>query len=70
MKLLSGAVLLLSAEQAFAHALLVQFPNHYLASQVLMPASVVFLSLGALLLGWGLLTECRRPSSPSALPEK
>ena len=57
MKLLSGAVLLLAAEQAFAHALLVQFPNHHLASQVLMPACVVLLALGSLLLGWGLLTE-------------
>jgi hypothetical protein len=38
----------------------VQFPNADAASSVLMPASLVFLVLGALLLAWGLLTETRR----------
>ena len=59
MKLLSGAVLLVGAEQAYGHALLVQFPNQNSASSVLVPASLVLLVLGSLLMLWGLLTECR-----------
>lgn len=59
MKIVSGTLLLLGAEQAYAHANLVQFPNQEAATRVLVPASVVFLALGALLLAWGLLTEAR-----------
>jgi len=59
MKLVAGAVLLLSAEQAYSHAQLVQFPNHVTATQVLVPASLVYLTLGALMLLWGLFTEAR-----------
>ena len=59
MKMLSGSVLLLAAEQAFAHAQLTQFPNHEDAATVLIPASVVFLSLGSILWIWGLLCEIR-----------
>lgn len=57
MKTVSGALLLLAAEQSFAHAQLVQFPNHEVASRILIPAAVFFLGLGALLLTWGLVTE-------------
>lgn len=60
MKLVSGSLLLLAAEQAFAHAHLVQFPNHDVASRVLIPASLVLTLLGAVLFVWGLLTEARR----------
>ncbi len=70
MKLLSGAVLLVGAEQAFAHALLVQFPNQDSASSVLVPASLVLLTLGSILMFWGLLTESRssaRQKHPSSL---
>ncbi len=59
MKLLSGAILLVGAEQAFAHAQLVQFPNQDAASSVLIPVSLIMLVLGTLLMIWGLLTECR-----------
>lgn len=59
MKLLSGAVLLVGAEQAYAHALLVQFPNQESAATVLVPASLVLSTLGSILMLWGLLTECR-----------
>ncbi|RLT03856.1 MAG: hypothetical protein DWI21_15170, partial [Planctomycetota bacterium] len=62
MKLLSGTILLLAAEQAFAHAQLVQFPNHEDATAVLIPASVVFVILGSILLIWGLLSEVRGQS--------
>lgn len=66
MKLLSGTILLLAAEQAFAHAQLVQFPNHEDATAVLIPASVVFVILGSILLIWGLLSEVRGQSKVSA----
>lgn len=69
MKLASGAILLLAAEQAFAHAHLVQFPHHDVAAQVLIPAAVVLLAAGLLLLVWGVLTEAlggRSPASESA----
>lgn len=59
MKMISGAVLMLAAEEAFAHAQLVQFPNHETAWSVLVPASVVFLALGCLLMVWGLVTDAR-----------
>lgn len=59
MKMLTGALLLHAAEQAYAHANLVQFPNQDSAARVLYPASVVFLALGVLLTAWGLLTEAR-----------
>ncbi len=59
MRLLSGAILLVGAEQAFAHAQLVQFPNEDVASSVLIPASLTMLVLGTVLMIWGLLTECR-----------
>jgi hypothetical protein len=58
-KVIAGSLLLLAAEQAFAHAHLVQFPHHDAASSVLVPTSVVFLGLGMILLVWGLLTESR-----------
>lgn len=66
MKMLSGSVLLLAAEQAFAHAQLTQFPNHDDASAVLIPASVVFVSLGSILWIWGLLSEIRGKSKVDA----
>ena len=59
MKLLTGAVLMLAAEQAYAHSQLVQFPNHESAAAVLVPASLVLLVLGILMFLWGLLTEAR-----------
>ncbi len=66
MKLLSGTILLLAAEQAFAHAQLAQFPNHDDAKAVLIPASVVFLALGSILMIWGLLSELRDKTKVTA----
>ena len=59
MKLVSGALLIVGAEQAYAHAQLTQFPNHESAVAVLIPASLVMLVLGLLMFVWGLLTEAR-----------
>ena len=59
MKLVTGAVLLLAAEHAYAHAQLAQYPNHESASSVLIPASLILLVMGMLMLIWGLLSEAR-----------
>ena len=59
MKLLSGVILLVGAEHAYAHAQLVQFPNQDAASSVLIPASFLLLILGTCLSIWGLVSECR-----------
>lgn len=67
MKLLSGAILLVGAEHAFAHAKLVQFPNQDAAS-VLIPVSLIMLVLGTLLMIWGLLTECRSGNRHKIMP--
>lgn len=65
MRMLTGALLLVGAEQAYAHANLVQFPNHIEARTVLIPASIGLLVAGMLILVWGLLTENRQASAPS-----
>jgi hypothetical protein len=57
MRMLSGAVLLVGAEQAFAHALLVRFPHEVFARDVLFPVSGVLLVVGLTLLVWGIATE-------------
>lgn len=64
MRLLSGAILLLAAEQAFAHSQLIGFPNHDVAADILAPAALVFVVLGGLLMTWGLLTEGVQRSPP------
>ncbi len=65
MKLISGSILLLAAEQAYGHAQLVPFANRDTAILVFVPASILFLAVGALLLVWGLLTEFRSLGKPS-----
>lgn len=65
MKLVSGSILLLAAEQAFAHAQMTAFPNHDVASRVLIPASVTFLIVGALVFAWGVFTETMTRQSAS-----
>lgn len=59
MRTLAGSVLIATAEQAFAHSQLVQFPNYLFASEVLLPSSGVLLTLGIGMLIWGVLTDFR-----------
>lgn len=61
MRMLAGAVLIAVAEQAFSHALLIKFPHHLFAAEILLPASTVLLFLGVSLLIWGVLTDFRQP---------
>jgi hypothetical protein len=55
--MVTGAILIGAAEQAFAHAHLVGFPNAVFASQVLLPSSLVLLVVGLGFLVWGIATE-------------
>lgn len=66
MRMLTGAILLLTAEQAFAHAHLIGFPHELFAREVLYPASLLLGCCGGGVLVWGLLTD--RPSSIGGAP--
>ena len=57
MRMVTGALLILAAEQAFAHANLIGFPHSAFASEVLYPASVVLLVLGLGFLIWGVVSS-------------
>ncbi len=57
MRMVTGAILIAAAEQAFAHAHSIGFPHAVFASQVLMPGSVVLLGVGLVFLLWGILAE-------------
>ena len=62
MRMVAGALLIVAAEQAFSHSMLVRFPHDAFAQQVLLPASGTLIFLGVGFLIWGLLTEAQRPS--------
>lgn len=68
MKLLSRAILLVGAEQAYAHAELIQFSSEDAASAVLIPVSLIMLVLGTLFMIWGLLTESRSGHRQKSMP--
>lgn len=57
MRTITGAILLLAAEQSFGHAYLIGFPNAPFAQDVLVPTSVVLAGLGLAFLIWGIFTE-------------
>jgi hypothetical protein len=57
MRLVTGAILIAAAEQAFSHAHLIGFPHGVFASQVLLPASLVLALAGLSFLTWGIVTE-------------
>ena len=44
------------------------FPNHDVASRVLVPGSLVLLVLAVLMFVWGLLTEARSPTNTCGKP--
>ncbi len=59
MRTVTGALLIVAAEQAFSHAHLIGFPHRAFACEILYPASVVLLTLGLGFLIWGVVTERR-----------
>jgi len=59
MRMLTGAILIASAEQAFSHAHMIGFPHSVFASETLLPTSLVLLVSGLGFLIWGAVTERR-----------
>ena len=59
MKMVTGAILILSGEQAFAHSQSVPFPNQVFANEVLYPASMILVGPGVCFLIWGCVTEAK-----------
>lgn len=62
MRILAGCILIHASEQAYSHMNLIQFPNHYSAQLILLPACIILLVLGTLLLLWGIIEQVRRPN--------
>lgn len=69
MKLVTGAILLLSAVQAYAHANSIPFPNQVQASEVFTPTSLVLAVLGLIYLTWGTVAAVRTPSESAGRRE-
>ena len=57
MRMVTGAILIGAAEQAFSHAHSIGFPHAVFASQVLLPSSLVLALAGLGFLLWGVVTE-------------
>ena len=57
MRTITGAVLLLAAESAFAHAHLIGVPHQPFARDVLLPASASLAVVGLVFLVWGVVRE-------------
>jgi hypothetical protein len=57
MRKITGAILILTAEQAFAHAHLVGFPHQIYVRGILLPCAAVLGAVGVMVLVWGLLSE-------------
>lgn len=61
MRMVTGAILILAAEQAFAHAHLIGFPHQVYVNEVLIPASLVLCVLGSGFLVWGTFKDRPEP---------
>jgi len=59
--MVTGAVLIVASEQAFAHSQMIPFPNQVFAAEVLYPSSIALLGLGICFLLWGAVCELRSP---------
>lgn len=70
MRMITGALLLLTAEQAFAHAHLVGFPHDVFVRRVFVPTSAALGALGAVILIWGLLTDRHGRRRPARGPRR
>ena len=61
MRMITGAILILGAVQAFAHAYSAPFPNQVFVCEVLVPVSLVLAIMGLGFVVWGLVTERKSP---------
>lgn len=67
MRMITGALLLLVAEQAFFHAHSIGFPHYRFVNEILLPVSGLLAITGLVLIGTGLwLDRTPRPSNDQA----
>lgn len=59
MRTVTGAILILAAQQAFAQAHLVTFPHEVYVREIMIPASAVLLIFGVGFLIWGVISDRR-----------
>jgi hypothetical protein len=57
MRTLTGAILILAAEQAFSHSYLIAFPHQAFAQRILIPFSGATALLGLAFLVFGVFTD-------------
>lgn len=57
MRLITGAILIAAAEQAFSHAYLIGFPHSVFVGEVLLPTAMVLAAAGLGFLVWGVITD-------------
>ncbi len=57
MRMITGGILILAAEQAFAHAYSAPFPNQVFVCEFLLPTSLVLAVTGVGFLVWGVIVE-------------
>jgi len=67
MRMITGALLLLVAEQAFYHAHSIGFPHYRFVNETLVPVSGLLAVMGVGLIGAGLWFD--RPPPPPRPPE-
>ena len=65
MRMITGGLLIVASEQAFAHSLMIPFPNQVFAAEVLYPSSIVLLALGICFLIWGAISDYKSRENPS-----
>ncbi len=57
MRLVAGAILILAAESAYAHAHLIGFPHQPSVRDILLPASAALVVTGLGFIVWGVVSE-------------
>ncbi|MDA7504031.1 hypothetical protein OAF98_02165 [Planctomicrobium sp.] len=63
MRTITGAIILVAAEQSYAHAHLIGFPHSESTRHVLLPVSAVLAVGGLLFLIWGLISDTPQDSA-------
>ncbi len=70
MRMITGALLLLVAEQAFYHAHSIGFPHYRFVNEILLPVSGLLTVIGTGLIGMGLWLDRNGSNSRRAAEEQ
>lgn len=70
MRMITGALLLLVAEQAFYHAHSIGFPHYRFVNEILLPISGLLAIVGTGLIGTGLWFDRAAPVLPRSSEEQ